>query len=82
MSEQTTKARMVTGTVISDKMHQTVVVKVERTVSHLKYGKILKKTSKFNAHDEKNACKIGDTVKLKETRPRSKTKTWEVVEII
>lgn len=81
MSEQK-NTRLVTGTVVSDKMDKTVVVKVVRTVPHQKYQKTMKKTTKLYAHDASNACKTGDTVKVKETRPLSKTKTWEVVEVV
>ena len=62
------------GTVTSNKMEKSVVVSVERKVKHPKYGKFVKKTTKFVAHDEKNECGVGDTVKLMETRPLSKTK--------
>ena len=82
MSEQIGKGRIVTGVVVSDKMDKTIVVKVERLVAHRKYLKSLKKTTKLYAHDEVNACKMGDIVRIKETRPRSKTKTWEVVEVV
>ena len=70
------------GTVTSNKMDKSVVVSVERKVKHPKYGKFVKKTSTFVAHDEKNECGIGDTVKIMETRPLSKTKCWRLVEII
>ena len=70
------------GIVTSDKMDKSVVVAVERKVKHPKYGKFVKKTSKFVAHDEKNDCNIGDTVKIMETRPLSKSKCWRMVEII
>ena len=71
-----------TGVVSSNKMQKSIVVKVERKVKHAKYGKFLKLTSKFVAHDEKNECNIGDTVRIMETRPLSKTKCWRLVEII
>ena len=71
-----------TGTVISNKMTKSIVVSVERKVKHEKYGKFVKKTSTFMAHDEKNECKIGDTVRIMETRPMSKSKCWRLVEII
>ena len=71
-----------TGIVTSSKMNKSIVVSVERKVMHPKYGKYLKKTSKFVAHDEKNECGVGDIVKIMETRPLSKTKTWRLVEII
>ena len=70
------------GVVTSDKMQKSIVVAVERKVKHPKYGKFVKKTTKFIAHDEKNDCNIGDTVKIMETRPLSKTKNWRLVEIV
>ena len=70
------------GTVTSNKMDKSVVVSVERKVKHPKYGKFVKKTTKFVAHDEKNECGIGDVVKIMETRPLSKTKCWRLVEVI
>jgi small subunit ribosomal protein S17 len=70
------------GVVMSDKMEKSIVVSVERRVKHPKYGKFVKKTTKFIAHDEKNDCNIGDTVKIMETRPLSKTKNWRLVEIV
>lgn len=78
--KRTTKTRV--GTVVSDRMNKTVVVKVERMMSHPVYGKTVKRTKKFKAHDEKNQCRIGDLVRLTETRPLSKEKRWRVVEII
>ncbi len=71
-----------TGLVRSNKMDKTVVVAVERKVKHPKYGKFVKKTTTFFAHDDKNECGIGDTVKISETRPMSKNKRWRMVEII
>lgn len=70
------------GVVTSTKMQKTITVVVERKVKHPKYGKFLSMTSKFKAHDEKNECKLGDTVKIMETRPLSKDKNWRLVEII
>jgi len=70
------------GVVTSDKMDKSIVVSVERRVKHPKYGKFVKKTTKFVAHDEKNDCHIGDTVKIMETRPLSKTKNWRLVEVV
>lgn len=70
------------GVVTSDKMEKSIVVSVERKVKHPKYGKFVKKTTKFVAHDENNDCNIGDTVKIMETRPLSKSKNWRLVEII
>lgn len=71
-----------TGVVTSDKMEKSIVVAVERREKHPKYGKFVKKTSKFVAHDEKNECGIGDTVRIMETRPLSKNKNWRMVEIL
>lgn len=70
------------GVVSSNKMDKTVTVAVERKVKHPIYGKFVKKTTKFHAHDEKNECSIGDLVKIMETRPLSKTKRWRMVEIV
>lgn len=70
------------GIVTSDKMEKSIVVAVERKVKHPKYGKFVKKTTKFVAHDENNDCHIGDTVKIMETRPLSKNKNWRLVEVI
>jgi small subunit ribosomal protein S17 len=70
------------GVVTSNKMEKSIVIAVERKVKHEKYGKFLNKTSKFVAHDEKNECNIGDTVRIMETRPLSKTKCWRLVEIL
>ena len=71
-----------TGKVVSDKMDKTVVVAIEDHVKHPLYGKIVKRTYKLKAHDEKNECGIGETVKVRETRPLSKDKRWRLVEII
>ncbi|MFN4813658.1 MAG: 30S ribosomal protein S17 [Bacteroidota bacterium] len=70
------------GLVVSNKMNKSIVVSIERKVKHPKYGKFVKKTSKFVAHDENNSCSIGDTVKIMETRPLSKTKNWRLVEVL
>lgn len=70
------------GLVVSNKMNKSIVVTIERKVKHPKYGKFVKKTSKFVAHDETNTCNIGDTVKIMETRPLSKTKNWRLVEVL
>lgn len=71
-----------TGIVTSNKMNKTIVVSITRKVKHPIYGKFVNKTTKFYAHDEKNECNIGDTVKIMETRPLSKLKRWRLVEII
>ncbi|MES2838535.1 MAG: 30S ribosomal protein S17 [Bacteroidota bacterium] len=70
------------GVVTSNKMEKSIVVAVERKVKHPMYGKFVKMTTKFVAHDEANACNIGDTVKIMETRPLSKSKNWRLVEIV
>jgi small subunit ribosomal protein S17 len=87
MSEQNTAAprarrKVREGLVVSDKMDKTVVVEVEDRVKHPLYGKVLRRTSKLKAHDEQNACGVGDRVLLMETRPLSATKRWRVVEIL
>ena len=70
------------GKVVSDKMDKSIVVSVERRVKHAIYGKYVKKSSRFMAHDEQNECGVGDTVRIMETRPMSKRKRWRLVEII
>jgi small subunit ribosomal protein S17 len=89
MSEQTSESTEVRGRrkvreglVVSDKMNKTVVVAVEDQVKHPLYGKVMRRTNKLKAHDEQNACGIGDRVLLMETRPLSATKRWRVVEIL
>ena len=70
------------GVVTSNKMDKTITVAVERKVKHPIYGKFVKKTTKFHAHDEKKECSIGDLVRIMETRPLSKTKRWRLVEVV
>ena len=70
------------GVVVSNKMDKSIVVKVERKVKHPLYGKFVKKSTKFMAHDENNECNIGDMVRIMETRPLSKNKCWRLVEIV
>jgi small subunit ribosomal protein S17 len=70
------------GLVVSDKMEKTVVVAIENRAPHPKYGKIVVKTKRFKAHDEENKCKEGDRVRIRETRPLSRTKRWTVTEIL
>lgn len=70
------------GVVTSNRMEKTITVSVERRVKHPIYGKFVKKTTKFHAHDDKNECTIGDTVRIMETRPLSKTKRWRLVEVV
>lgn len=71
-----------TGIVTSDKMEKTITVSIERKVKHPIYGKFVKQTKKFKAHDEKNDAKVGDTVRIMEVRPLSKTKRWRLVEVV
>ena len=82
MSEQRGIRKTRIGVVVSDKMDKTIVVATNRRVRHPLYGKYIKRTSKFKAHDEENICGIGDTVRVMETRPLSKDKHWRLVEII
>ena len=86
MSEQTNNtqksARTVEGRVVSNKMQKTVTVLLERQVQHPLYGKVVRRSTKVHAHDEKGECKEGDTVRITECRPLSKTKNWRVVEIL
>lgn len=70
------------GVVVSNKMQKSIVVEVERKMMHPKYGKFIKRSKKFIAHDEENTCNIGDTVRIMETRPMSKRKNWRLVEIV
>lgn len=81
MSDDAKKREWV-GRVLSNKMNKTVVVSVERSVTHPLYRKVLRRVTKFKAHDEQNVCKIGDRVRMVETRPISKDKHWRVVEVI
>ena len=81
MTERTLRKTRV-GTVVSTKMDKTVVVAIEDNVKHAVYSKIIKRTLKVHAHDENNACGVGDRVEVMETRPLSKTKRWRVTEII
>ena len=76
------KRKSFIGRVISDKMDKTVVLAVTRRIAHARYNKVVKRTTKFKAHDEKNECKVGDMVRVIETRPLSKEKRWKVLEIV
>ena len=76
------KRKVREGVVASDKMDKTVTVKVQRTVKHPLYKRIMRQTVSFKAHDEKNECKVGDKVRIVETRPLSATKRWRVLEIV
>tara|TARA_Y100000741_G_scaffold121347_1_gene91185 strand:- start:886 stop:1143 length:258 start_codon:yes stop_codon:yes gene_type:complete len=80
--EQNKKIKTLTGTVISDKMDKTAVVLFERKVKHPKYGKYVKKSTKYKIHDEKNECKTGDVVTIAEVRPISKDKSWKLIGIL
>ena len=82
MTEERNLRKTRVGYVVSDKMDKTVVVAIEDNVKHAVYGKIIQRTLKVHAHDEKNECGIGDKVEIMETRPLSKTKRWRIVEII
>ena len=82
MTESTKVVRTLSGRVVSDKMDKTITVLVERKVKHPLIGKVIVKSNKFHAHDEKNECKEGDLVTITETRPMSKTKTWTLGKIV
>ena len=82
MTETRNLRKVRVGKVVSNKMDKTIVVAIEDNVRHPKYGKIIKRTVKIHAHDEKNVCGIGDKVSVMETRPLSATKRWRLVEII
>jgi len=82
MAEAKVQRREWVGRVVSNKMNKTVVVAVERSVMHPLYRKVLRRLTKFKAHDEQNACNIGDRVRMIETRPISKDKHWRVVEVL
>lgn len=82
MAEERGMRKTRTGVVVSDKMDKTIVVEIRTRVRHPLYGKIMNRTERFKAHDENNACGIGDFVRIMETRPLSKDKRWRLVEII
>lgn len=82
MSERSGTKPTREGFVVSDKMDKTVVVEVERTTRHPIYGKVLRRSTKFKAHDERNECRTGDQVRIMECRPLSKDKSWRVTEIL
>jgi small subunit ribosomal protein S17 len=81
MSEQKVQ-RTLTGKVTSDKMDKTITVKIERQVKHPLYGKFIKRSTTVHAHDESNTCNMGDIVKIAECRPLSKSKSWQLVEVV
>lgn len=82
MSDRTSTKPTREGIVVSDKMDKTVVVQVERTTRHPLYGKVLRRSTRYKAHDERNECRVGDVVRIMECRPLSKEKSWRVVEIV
>ena len=81
-TEERNSRKVIIGKVVSNKMQKTIVVLVERTVKHPKYGKIMRRRTKLHAHDENQVCKIGNTVKIRESRPISKMKSWVLEEVI
>ena len=81
-NDERKRRKVRTGLVVSDRAEKTVTVMVERRFAHPLYGKQVKRTKKYHAHDETNECRVGDTVSIMETRPLSKTKRWRVVELI
>ena len=82
MNTKVKHAPTLTGVVVSDKMDKSIVVQVERHIKHSVYGKYIKRSTKLHAHDPKNQCKTGDVVLIKECRPLSKTKNWELVNVV
>lgn len=82
VGEARNRRKTLTGTVLSDKMDKTIVVAIEHLTKHKMYGKTMKRTMKLKAHDETNDCRVGDRVRVMETRPLSKDKCWRLVEII
>ena len=81
-TSKTGGGRVLQGRVVSDKMHKTITVLVERQVQHPLYKKVIKRSTKLHAHDEGNRCRIGDVVSITECRPLSKTKTWKLVDVV
>jgi small subunit ribosomal protein S17 len=82
MAEERGRRQTTVGTVVSDKMQKTVVVEIARLVRHLEYSRMVSRKARVKAHDEQDACHVGDTVRLMETRPLSKDKRWRVVEVL
>ncbi|AZR74727.1 30S ribosomal protein S17 [Anoxybacter fermentans] len=82
MAKERGKRKILVGTVVSDKMDKTVVFEVERRTQHPLYKRVIRRTKRYKAHDENNECRVGDKIKVMETRPLSKEKRWRVVEII
>jgi small subunit ribosomal protein S17 len=81
-SQPTSRRQTKIGRVVSNRMNKTVVVRVDYLKPHPLYRKIIRKTNKFHAHDEQNECQVGDTVRIEETRPMSRTKRWRVIDIL
>ena len=82
MSAQSENVGTLVGKVVSNKMDKSVTVLIERYIKHPLYGKRLRRSTKYHAHDENNVCQVGDLVRIKETRPISKTKSWALVEVV
>jgi len=82
MTDEAGKSKMLTGRVVSDKMDKTVTVLVERRVAHPMYGKVVTRSKKYHAHDEKNECHEGDLVEIEQSRPISRTKSWRVARLL
>lgn len=82
MDKEAKIERSVVGRVISDKMNKSIIVRLERKVRHPLYGKFIHRSTKYHVHDEKNECKVGDTVMIKECRPLSKTKSWTLIKVV
>jgi small subunit ribosomal protein S17 len=82
MAEERGRRQTTVGTVVSDKMQKTVVVEIARLVRHVEYSRMVRRKTRVKAHDEQDACRVGDTVRLMETRPLSKDKRWRVVEVL
>ena len=82
MAERTSSRKVRLGTVVSDKMDKTIVVKIETRMPHPLYGKIVRRSKRYMAHDEDNQCRVGDLVRIMETRPISRSKRWRLIEIV
>lgn len=82
VADRTSRRKVRVGTVVSDKMDKTIVVTVETRKPHPLYGKIVRRSKKYKAHDEENQCNVGDMVRIMETRPLSRTKRWRLVEVL
>ncbi len=76
------RRKVLLGEVVSDRMHKTITVKVERRIRHSIYERVIKRSKKYHAHDEQNQCQVGDQVRIIETRPLSKTKRWRLLEVV